>query len=235
MKFETVEHFPTFFYEFTWTEEEIQPLLKEVRESIPAIKWIYENKYAPDPRDRVDEYWTDHATAVDLPEYIKLVSEVIEEFKPKFRCGMLAHWTAISGPKGYHSCHQHSQSNPFESMGPNMSSVLYLSNIGKTHVFNPIQLGTIDPEIFIESVLGKMIMFPSHILHRALPHMVEDEERIVISSNWRIEEAYPGSFWEQDEGEHHIPIHAKSALSAVDREFEFHKIDWKRTDRSPQN
>ena len=224
MKFETVEHFPTFFYEFTWTEEEIQPLVKQAWEKNPAIKWIYENEYAPDPRDRVDEYWTDHATAVDLPEYGKLVDEVVDLFLHKFNCTHQAHWTAIYGPRGYHSCHQHSQSNPFETMGPNMSSVMYLSNIGKTHVFNPNQLSSIDPEIFLESVLGKMIMFPSHILHRALPHMVEGEERTVISSNWKIEEAYPGSFWEQEGDTHQIPVHAKSAGAAVDRQFEFREI-----------
>jgi|TARA_B100000809_G_C15040558_1_gene495383 hypothetical protein len=228
MKFETTEHFPTFFYEFTWTEDQIRPLKEEVEHKSPSIKWIYENQYAPDPRDRVEEYWTDHSKAVELHGYSKLVDEVVALFLPKFKIVHQAHWTAISGPKGYHECHQHSQSNPFETMGPNMSSILYLSNIGKTHVFNPNQQGSIDPEIFIESVLGKMVMFPSHILHRALPHMVENEERFIISSNWSIGEAYPGSFWEQEEITPgvKIPVHAKSALAAVDRQFEFNKI-WK--------
>jgi len=228
MKFETVEHFPTFFYEFTWTEEQIQPLLKEMYEKSDAIKWMYEHEYAPDPRDRVDDYWTDHSKAIELHAYWKLVNEVIEKFRPKFNCIHQAHWSAIYGPKGYHATHQHSQSNPFETMGPNMSSVLYLSNIGKTHVFNPNQNASIDPEIFIQSVLGKMIMFPSHILHRALPHMVEGEERHIVSSNWRIEEAYPGSFWNADNPEDNIiPVHAKSALATVDRQFEFNEI-WKK-------
>jgi len=213
MKFEAIEHFPTLFYEFTWTEDQIRPLKKEVENKSPSIKWIYENVYAPDPRDRVEEYWTDHSKAVELHGYDKLVDEVVDTFLPKFNCIHQAHWTAISGPRGYHSCHQHSQSNPFETTGPNMSSVLYLSNIGKTHVFNPNQLSSIDPEIFIESVLGKMVMFPSHILHRALPHMVEGEERMVISSNWLIEEAYPGSVYcEQITPGVKIPVHAQSAL-----------------------
>ena len=32
MKCETVEYFPTLFYEFEWTEDEIRPLLEEIQE-----------------------------------------------------------------------------------------------------------------------------------------------------------------------------------------------------------
>ena len=38
-------------------------------------------------------------------------------------------------------------------------------------------------------------MFPAHILHRAPPHMNPDEERIIMSANWRVSEAYMGGYW----------------------------------------
>ena len=66
MKWKTTEYFPTLFYEFTWTEDEMRPLLEEMEEKKKAIKYKYLNEYAKDPEDRVDDYWTDHAGSVTL-------------------------------------------------------------------------------------------------------------------------------------------------------------------------
>ena len=194
MKWKTTEYFPTLFYEFTWTEDEMRPLLEEMEEKKKAIKWKYLNEYAKDPEDRVDDYWTDHAGSVTLDEYNKLTEEVCNYWKPHLDVHLIAYWTAIYAKKGYHETHQHNP-HPYETVGPNMSSVLYLSDIGVTQFYAPDQLSG-DPDIFIQSEVGKLVIFPAHILHRAPPHMHPNEERIVISANWRISEAYHGGFWQ---------------------------------------
>ena len=209
MKWKTIEYFPTLFHEFIWTEDEIRPLLEEVNAKKEAIKWKYLNEYAKDPEDRVDDYWTDHAGSVTLDEYNKLTEEVCNYWKPHLDVHLIAYWTAIYAKKGYHETHQHTP-NPYETVGPNMSSVLYLSDIGVTQFYAPDQLSG-DPDIFIQSEVGKLVIFPAHILHRAPPHMHDDKERIIISANWRIQEAYHGVFWQaRDEI---IP------MSASQREF----------------
>ena len=64
------------------------------------------------------------------------------------------------------------------------------------------------------SEVGKMLLFPAHILHRAPPHMKKDEERIVMSANWRLTESYPGgSLAAANKWEHqHAVKEARSAL-----------------------
>ena len=192
MQAKTVEYFPTLFYEFNWTEDEIRPLLDEMQEKKEIVKYKYLNEYAKDPADRVDDYWTDHAGSVTLTEHDKLVEQLIDHFAPHLTLHLIAYWTAIQAEKGYHETHQHNP-HPYELIGPNMSSVLYLSNIGMTHFFSPDQLSG-NPEMFIQAEVGKMLLFPAHILHRVPPHMKKDEERIIMSGNWKLTESYPGGF-----------------------------------------
>ena len=185
MKCETVEYFPTLFYEFTWTEDEIRPLLEEIQEKKEEIK--------TNNIDTVDDYWTDYSNPIKLLEYEKLISKIIVEFLPELQCDHIVYWTAIYGEKGYHATHSHNASL-FEQITPNMSSTLYLSNIGGTRFWNPSEMAVTS---FIPSKVGKMIMWPSYILHTAPPHEKKNEERFVISSNWRVQEIFPGSFYNE--------------------------------------
>ena len=195
MKCETVEYFPTLFYEFIWTEDEIRPLLEELHLKKQVIKYKYLKEYSNPTDDRfvdVEDYWTDHGSSITLDEYNKLVEQISKLFLPELNLHPITYWTAIYEARGYHETHQHNP-HPYESIGPNMSSILYLSNIGITQFYDPNQMSTDNPEITVQSEVGKMVMFPAHILHRAPPHMKKDEERIVISANWRIQETYPGA------------------------------------------
>jgi len=188
VKCEVVEHFPTLFHEFTWTEDEIRPLLEEMQEKKEEIK--------TNNIDTVDDYWTDYSVQEKLLEYEKLISKIIVEFLPELQCDHIVYWTAIYGEKGYHATHNHNGSL-FEQIDPNMSSILYLSDIGGTQFRNPYQSDQHHKHFYMPSKVGKMIMFPSHILHTAPPHGKKNEERIIISSNWRVHEIFPGSFYNE--------------------------------------
>tara|TARA_Y100001949_G_C15885980_1_gene285972 strand:- start:96 stop:677 length:582 start_codon:yes stop_codon:yes gene_type:complete len=189
--FDTLEFFPTLFYEFTWTEDEIRPLLEEIKEKKVEIK-IQSNSDS-----RTDDYWTDYTLPVKLLEYEKLIEKVSTAFFPKLQCSHIVHWTAIYGEKGYHATHNH-KAGLFELIDPNMSTILYLSDIGGTQFRNPYQSDQIHSVLYMPSKVGKMIMFPSHILHSAPPHGKKNEERVIISSNWRVQEIFPGSFHENN-------------------------------------
>ncbi len=196
MQSKTIEYFPTLFYEFRWTIDELRPLLDEMHEKKDKVKEKYYELW-PNEEDHVHQYWTDHSDAIKLSEYDKLIDEISAKFLPHLQCKSFSYWTAISGETGYHATHQHNGMlyqavNSFEAA--NMSSVLYLSPIGMTHFFNPNQLGTADQELFIRSEVGKLIMFPAHILHRSIPHRQKGLERIVISANWLLQETAPGDF-----------------------------------------
>ena len=194
MEWNSKEFFPTLFYEFNFSEEEIQPLLDEMEEKKKIIKYKYIHEYAVDRVDRVIDYWTDHAGPCVIDGFENIIRPAIENvFHPHIKVHMIAYWTAIYAEQGYHATHQH-VAHPWESIGPNMSSVFYLSDIGVTQFFNPDQNSN-DPDIFMQSKIGKFVMFPAHILHRAPPHMNPDEERIVMSANWRVSEAYMGGYW----------------------------------------
>ena len=186
MDIDTLEYFPTLFYEVNWTEDEILPLLKEVQEKKEKIK-IKGNS-------ETDDYWTDYSVQEKLFEYEKLIEKV--SFSPKLQYSHIVYWTAIYGEKGYHASHNHNGSL-FEQIDPNMSSILYLSDIGGTQFRNPYQSDQNHQLLYMPSKVGKMIIFPSHILHTAPPHGIKNEERIIISSNWRVQEIFPGSFYNE--------------------------------------
>ena len=67
----------------------------------------------------------------------------------------------------------------------NYSTVLYLSNTGGTKLFNPNPTSYID-DILISSEVGKIIFFPSNLLHSGINN--QKGERIIISSNVEIYE-----------------------------------------------
>jgi len=186
MKCETVEYFPILFYELNWTEDEIRPLLDEVQEKKEKIKQRVNSVTA--------DYWTDYSVQEKLFEYEKLIEKV--SFSPKLQYSHIVYWTAIYGEKGYHTTHNHNGSL-FEQIDPNMSSILYLSNIGGTQFHNPYQSNQNHQLLYMPSKVGKMIIFPSHILHTAPPHGEKNEEKIIISSNWRVQEIFPGSFYNE--------------------------------------
>jgi hypothetical protein len=188
MQAKTLEFFPTYFYELIWTEEEILPLLKEVQEKKEEIK--------TKSNVETEAYWTDYSDTVKLLEYEKIIEKVSTAFSPKLQYSHIVYWTAIYGEKGYHASHSHNGSL-FEQIDPNMSSILYLSDIGGTQFRSPYQSDQNHQLLYMPSRVGKMIIFPSHILHTAPPHGKKNEEKIIVASNWRAQEIFPGSFYNE--------------------------------------
>ena len=186
--YNTLEIFPIIFYEFQWTEDEIRPLLEEVQYKKEIIK----DRTKKNEGQTKDNHCTDYLASVKLLEYEKLIEDIYTTFLPELQCKHIEHWTAIYGEMGYHPAHSHT--GPlFSVLSPNMSSVLYLSNIGGTHFFNPSQIGVIDKDFFVPAKVGKIVMFPAQLIHRVIPHGEKNEERFIISSNWRIHETPSGA------------------------------------------
>ena len=180
--------FPILFYEFQWTEDEISPLLEELQ----VKKEIIKDRTKKDAGQPKDNHCTDYLTPVKLLKYEKLIEDIYTIFLPELQCKHIEHWTAIYGEKGYHPAHSHT-GTLFSVTSPNMSSVLYLSNIGGTHFFNPSQMGVNHKDFYIQAEVGKMVMWPAQLIHRVTPHGEKNKERVIISSNWRIHETLSGT------------------------------------------
>ena len=190
MKMKIVEVFPTLFYDFEFSQDQIRPLCEEIQDKKEELKRRYYNDHhtlSNHSEPILDDYWTDYVNPITFPTYEKIVrEEILSRFLPEMKCKHLVYWTAIYGEKGYHGLHSHNLSLHDDGI-INMSSILYLSDIGHTVFYNPRQ-GTdeIQRSIEIRSVVGKMVMFPSHILHVANPHGKTGKERVIMSSNWQV-------------------------------------------------
>jgi len=185
MKMKALEFFPVLFYGVNFSQDQVMPLCEEIQDKKEIIKKRYNDVTVTDGASSQVDYWTDFLNTVELLEYEKLIEETSSQFLPEFRCEHLKYWTGIYEKRGYHGTHNH---NPmlYDVPSCNMSSILYLSDIGHTEFLNPRQSDEIYPSMFIPSEMGKMVIFPAHILHRALPHGKKDEEKIIVSSNWQI-------------------------------------------------
>tara|TARA_Y100000310_G_C20525096_1_gene735595 strand:+ start:450 stop:1025 length:576 start_codon:yes stop_codon:yes gene_type:complete len=178
------EVFPILFYEFIFSQDQIIPLCKEIQDKKKIIKKRHDDQPI-NPEDEVVDYWTDFNDPIKLLEYEKLIEEISSQFLPEMDCKHVIHWSAIYGKRGWHGTHSH---NPllYDFSSCNMSSILYLSDIGHTDFFNPRQSDELYRTMSWPSKKGRMTMFPSHILHHAMPHGKKDEERIIVSSNWQV-------------------------------------------------
>ena len=190
MRIGRLEVFPTLFYVFDFSQDQIIPICKEIAANKTEIKKRYLE--SDSSTDAKIDYWTDYNNPIKLFEYEKLIEEIGKSFLPEMYCEHIEYWTAIYEEMGYHGMHNH---NPMLYDFPicNMSSILYLSDIGRTEFFNPKLDGVTYQTYNISSQLGRMVMFPSHVLHTALPHGKKEgrPEKIIISSNWSLR-APPG-------------------------------------------
>jgi len=197
MKITVKEVFPTIFYEFKFSKEQILPICEEIAAKKTEIKKNYEDcefkfKFHSDIDEiKKIDYWTDFDRPIKLLEYEKMVAKEIPfKFLPEMSCEHVEYWTAIYEEMGHHFTHNHI-SMLHGAPICNMSSILYLSDIGYTEFLNPKQDAVTYQSYLISSQVGKMIMFPSHVLHSALPHGKKDEEKIIVSSNWKVYDIVP--------------------------------------------
>ena len=153
---------------FQFTNEEIKPLIDEVNSKKNLITKTKSSH----------NYFTDFRNPIQLYEYEKLINEVANKYSDEgLSLNLLNYWTAVYGNHSIHGAHQH------DSMGVNFSTVLYLTNGGATTFLSPHN-ATNQRVYDEESVIGKLIIFPSTLWHHA--SYSENQERIIISSNIQI-------------------------------------------------
>jgi hypothetical protein len=171
--------FSTEIFTFQFNTEEIRPLINEIlekKEQIKKISCIYDN------HGGIGNYYTDFKDPVKLVEYEKLMFLIATYFHNKNNSFfMSSYWSAIYNLGGLHNKHIHS--NFVRGSQNNYSSVLYLTSLGATKFYNSNSTSTQDDAV-INSEVGKLIFFPSNLLHSA--ENLTQGERIIISSNIRI-------------------------------------------------
>jgi AAA+ ATPase superfamily predicted ATPase len=181
MQLNKFDIFPTEIISFQFNTEEIQPLIDEISKNKKKIKQIsdfYNNVGG------VGKYYTDYENPTKLHEYEKLMMMIGNYFiNNKKTFNIQNYWSAIYFENSIHETHNHV--NFIKEKTHNYSTVLYLSNIGGTKFFSSNNTSLID-DITISSRVGKIIFFPSNLLHSGINN--EKGERIIISSNIGIHE-----------------------------------------------
>jgi len=171
--------FPTEILTFQFNTEEIRPLIDEViskKDDIKKINSIYDN------HGGVGDYHTDYMDPVKLYEYEKLMFLISNYFQNNNNPFLIKnYWTAIYSLSGLHNKHIHA--NFVRGNEENYSSVLYLTSMGETKFYNPNPT-CIHDHATIASEVGKLIFFPSNLLHSA--ENLIDGERIIISANIKL-------------------------------------------------
>ena len=160
--------FATTLQIFQFNDEEIKPLLDEVNSKKNLITKTSSSH----------NYFTDYKNPIQLYEYEKLINEVANKYSNEgLTLNLLNYWTAVYGNNSIHGAHQH------DSVGVNFSTVLYLTNGGATTFLSPHN--TTNQRVYDEeSILGKLVIFPSTLWHYV--SYSGDLERIIISSNIQI-------------------------------------------------
>tara|TARA_R100001015_G_C4558053_1_gene118485 strand:- start:136 stop:681 length:546 start_codon:yes stop_codon:yes gene_type:complete len=181
MQLDKFNIFSTEIISFQFNIKEIQPLIDEISKNKKKIKKIsdYYNNVGG-----VGKYYTDYANPTKLHEYEKIMMMIGNYFiNNKKTFHVQNYWSAIYLEKSIHKTHNHV--NFIKEKTHNYSTVLYLSNTGGTKLFNPNPTSYID-DILISSEVGKIIFFPSNLLHSGINN--QKGERIIISSNVEIYE-----------------------------------------------
>ena len=176
MQLQNFNLFPTQFYCFNFSKQEIQPLLDEVSLKEKQIKKV--SKYF-NQMGGINDYYTDFANPVKLQEYEKLMIMLSNFFTNKNKTfNITNYWTAYYKDISYHEPHTHHEM--LKNTGNNYSSILYLTNSGGTKFYSS-NYASAQPDEFIRSEVGKIIFFPSNLLHSGDNN--QSGERIIISSN----------------------------------------------------
>ena len=106
MKTTRLEFFPTLFYEFIFTQDELNPLCKEIENKKEEIKKVYNDDAF---ESEVNDYWTDFRNPIELLEYERIMMKIPSQFAlQKLNCEHgEEYWSAIYGERGYHKTHHH--------------------------------------------------------------------------------------------------------------------------------
>ena len=172
--------FSTEVKEIQFSYQEIDPLVSEVLEKKQDIQnkaKIYSSNLG------YGSYVTDFPNPIKLHEYEKLNIKIGHMFwNDGYFYDIDKYWTAIYDKNSLHDAHDH-LNNIDAVQDNNFSTVLYLTSNGATNFFSSNSTSLSKKET-IKSKVGKMIFFPSGLLHSA--NHQDDGERIIISSNVKI-------------------------------------------------
>ena len=176
---EIIELFPSTLIEYRIDKEPLINLMKEIESHRDDMR-LY--SLARQEQD-VSEYITDYPKNFPLPTFLEIFDSIKNDaFENGLVLELIQYWTAIYTGKGYHEKHNH-RSNYLDKT--NYSGILYLSDIGRTLLFSPNPT-SIASSHRIQSEFGKIILFPSTVIHEVENHKQDMTERCVVAFNMEV-------------------------------------------------
>ena len=162
-----------------------------ITEITPVIEEVLNNKKEIKKRSKIyskagglGNYLTDFKNPVKIIEYEKLMLMIGNFFANKgYNFTVNRYWTALYNNNSFHPMHTHCY--PLDEKNHvNYSSVLYLTSEGGTDFYSPNPTST-EGVHTVKSEVGKMIIFPSNLLHGVI-YNDNKNERMIISANLGI-------------------------------------------------
>tara|TARA_B100002019_G_C21037076_1_gene482545 strand:+ start:85 stop:681 length:597 start_codon:yes stop_codon:yes gene_type:complete len=174
-----------FLFEHLFDCDKIDTMVDLVKNNLPDE--AKKGEYFNGPTYNTNYHSRYSFETVDLTEPIILLNENLKNE----RCFVELReppWYAEYGPTDCHDPHLHCnlQYNINPEGDPkkwNFSLIISLSDIGSTTFFNANYAGLSNSTKSFDSKRGMALLFPSNILHWALPHRVEGQTRRIISAN----------------------------------------------------
>lgn len=159
--------FPIKFFEHDLPKEYCDDLLKEIKDKHPTSA----------------VYYTDY----DDPVKLDLITVLERDLRITFEHAGLEfklsqYWVSIYRDDAMHPPHTHKE-NVFHR--DNYSGILYLTDIGSTSFYNPSTCMFQKNSLKIQSEYGKIVMFPSDMIHWAEPTR-SDKYRYVVPFNFQL-------------------------------------------------
>jgi len=177
-KMNTIELFPTLFFETYINTQLAIDILSEIKKKEPEIRNISEASQSQPIKD----YSTDFCHPVEIELFDRFVTEhMCKEFKKiNYDVEMKNSWVSCyTGAHGAHAMHNHSKG--WNGNGE-YACILYLSDIGKTDFFNTSLIS----DNYIKSIksrMGKVIVFPGIIPHQFVVDKYDGNSRYTLAFN----------------------------------------------------
>ena len=174
--------FPTPIFKFTLPYEVATKILDEVLEKHSEI---YRNSII-NRDDATQDYGTDYGHNIQIECFEKIVESIKNFFhEMNMNFEMKEYWNVFYDSSTFHTAHGHNK-NVFDIF--NYSGILYLSNFGETEFYAPFT-NVRETRHIERSEFGKIIMFPSTIIHSVPCHNNVKQTRRVIAFNGMLYES----------------------------------------------
>lgn len=170
--------------------ENCNDLIKYIQHHVEKYKYAYQQNVGEENVGKI--YYTNFFTEVTderiescLNKFKQFICDSFKEFE--IQCNISNCWFAVYDKNAVHLPHIHST-----DIGPKLglhspgqySGILYLTSIGDTIFYSPNALSR-DMTFNSQSTFGKVIIFPSQLIHSVGPHN-QDVLRYVISFNMSL-------------------------------------------------